>query len=131
MIGMLRRLIAVFMTLFAFFPWEATAVSPMQAEQPDAVRLNVSILSDGHMEGNNRTRFVNHANAFRDISGAETPVDAAVFVGDNTMNGMEVEYLILYGLMKRYLTVENVLIAPGNHELCKDCLLYTSDAADE
>ena len=45
MIGMLRRLIAVFMTLFAFFPWEATAVSPMQAEQPDAVRLNVSILA--------------------------------------------------------------------------------------
>lgn len=119
MIGMLRRLIAVFMTLFVFFPWEATAISPMQAGQPDEIRLNVSIFSDGHMEGNNRTRFVNHANAFRDISGAETPVDAAVLVGDNTMNGQEVEYLILYGLMSRYLQVDNVLIAPGNHELCK------------
>lgn len=115
----LRRIVAGFLSLFIFTSWGVT-VTPMQAQEPDQIRLNVSIISDGHMEGNNGDRFKNHGRAFLDISRAQTPVDALVMVGDNTMNGMEIEYMLLYGLMNRYLSVENVLIAPGNHELCKE-----------
>lgn len=115
----LRRIVAGFLSLFIFTSWGVT-VTPMQAQEPDQLRLNVSIISDGHMEGNNGDRFKNHGRAFLDISRAQTPVDALVMVGDNTMNGMEIEYMLLYGLMNRYLSVENVLIAPGNHELCKE-----------
>ena len=69
--------------------------------------------------GNNAARFKGHGQAMLDFSSAETPVDALVMVGDNTMNAQEIEYMLLYGLMRKYLTVDNVLIAPGNHELCK------------
>lgn len=75
----------------------------------------MSIISDGHMEGNNAARFKGHGQAMLDFSSAETPVDALVMVGDNTMNAQEIEYMLLYGLMRKYLTVDNVLIAPGNH----------------
>lgn len=115
----LRRIIAAFLSLFVFLPIGVT-IHPMTAQNPEQLRLNVSIISDGHMEGNNVSRFQNHSCAFLDMSRAETPVDALVMVGDNTMNGMEIEYMLLYGLMNRYLTVDNVLIAPGNHELCKE-----------
>lgn len=114
----LRRLIAGFLSLFIFTSI-GVSVNPMTAEDPGQIRLNVSIVSDGHMEGNNTARFKNHGRAFLDMSRAQTPVDALVMVGDNTMNAQEIEYMFLYGLMNRYLTVDNVLIAPGNHELCK------------
>lgn len=115
----LRRLVATLLSLFIFTPI-GVSIHPMAAKAPDQIRLNVSIISDGHMEGNNMTRFKNHGRAFLDMSRAQTPVDALVMVGDNTMNGMEIEYMFLYGLMRRHLSVENVLIAPGNHELCKE-----------
>ncbi|HIR51908.1 MAG TPA: metallophosphoesterase [Candidatus Onthovicinus excrementipullorum] len=118
-IDWLRRVIAAFLTLFIFSAGDVT-INAMAAQEADNIRLNVSIISDGHMEGNNKTRFENHGRAFLDISGAQTPVDALVMVGDNTMNGMQIEYMFLYGLMRKHLTVDNVLIAPGNHELCKE-----------
>lgn len=116
--SLLRRAVAAFLVLFVFSPHGVT-VNPMTALHPDEIRLNVSIISDGHMEGNNKDRFQNHGRAMLDFSRAETPVDALVMVGDNTMNAQEIEYMFLYGLMRKYLTVENVLITPGNHELCK------------
>lgn len=118
LVGLLRRAVAAFMVLFIFFPCGVT-VNKMTVQNPDEIRLNVSIISDGHMEGNNAARFKGHGQAMLDFSSAETPVDALVMVGDNTMNAQEIEYMLLYGLMRKYLTVDNVLIAPGNHELCK------------
>ncbi len=118
-IDWLRRAIAAFLALFVFSSGEVT-ISAMAAQDADNIRLNVSIISDGHMEGNNKSRFENHGRAFLDMSNAQTPVDALVMVGDNTMNAMQIEYLFLYGLMRKYLTVDHVLIAPGNHELCKE-----------
>ena len=118
LLGLLRRAVAAFMVLFIFFPCGVT-VNKMTVQNPDEIRLNVSIISDGHMEGNNAARFKGHGQAMLDFSSAETPVDALVMVGDNTMNAQEIEYMLLYGLMRKYLTVDNVLIAPGNHELCK------------
>ena len=48
----LRRLIAGFLSLFIFTSI-GVSVNPMTAEDPGQIRLNVSIVSDGHMEGNN------------------------------------------------------------------------------
>ncbi|MCD7872749.1 MAG: metallophosphoesterase [Clostridiales bacterium] len=118
MVGFLRKAIAAFMVIFVFSSGNVS-VNKMEVKNPDNILLNVSIISDGHMEGNNKARFERHGKAMLDFSSAETPVDALVMVGDNTMNAQMVEYFILYGMMRKYLTVDNVLITPGNHELRK------------
>ena len=56
LLGLLRRAVAAFMVLFIFFPCGVT-VNKMTVQNPDEIRLNVSIISDGHMEGNNAARF--------------------------------------------------------------------------
>lgn len=54
------------------------------------------------------------------MAAAEEISKALVMVGDNTMNGQGIEEAMLYGLMNKYNKIENVLMAVGNHEVCRD-----------
>lgn len=54
------------------------------------------------------------------MASAEEISQALVMVGDNTMNGQGIEEAMLYGLMNKYNKIENVLMAVGNHEVCRD-----------
>lgn len=113
---MIKRLIAAFLTLFIFSPaGDAEAYAPLNK---DSMLTSFTVISDVHLEGNNSEKHQMTGEAIVDISGAEVLSKALVMLGDNTMNGQTMEQSMLYGLLRKYNKVENVLMAAGNHELC-------------
>lgn len=114
----MSRILRAFAAVLAFFLAAPSAeIAAYPAQQVDALKLNFTVLSDGHLEANNKERQNNYSEAFADMASADPKSRALVMVGDNTMNGQVTEEAMLYGLMRKYNTVETVLMAAGNHEL--------------
>ena len=106
--------------LSAILMWtvQAPANVAIEPEDPQNLQLQVSVLSDVHMQSFEYSGFQELAKTLRDIEGSKVKQDALVFVGDNTMNGQIFEYLMFYGLLSRYSPVKsaNTLVAMGNHD---------------
>lgn len=112
------KMIAAVLAVFIFSSsGEIASYEPLDS---DNLKLNFTVISDGHIEGNNSQRHKNYGEAFCDMASAEEISKALVMVGDNTMNGQGIEEAMLYGLMNKYNKIENVLMAVGNHEVCRD-----------
>lgn len=112
------KMIAAVLAVFIFSSsGEIASYEPLDS---DNLKLNFTVISDGHIEGNNSQRHKNYGEAFCDMAAAEEISKALVMVGDNTMNGQGIEEAMLYGLMNKYNKIENVLMAVGNHEVCRD-----------
>jgi len=102
-----------------------------EAQDPDNLRLSISVFADLHMQGFFWSQFrlpmqnfYQLASSLRDINGAQQPVDALVLLGDNTQNGQVLEYIWLYSLLQRYNRVPNLLAVLGNHDLNLNALNY-------
>lgn len=112
------KIIAAVLAVFIFSSsGEIASYEPLDS---DNLKLNFTVISDGHIEGNNSQRHKNYGEAFCDMAAAEEISKVLVMVGDNTMNGQGIEEAMLYGLMNKYNKIENVLMAVGNHEVCRD-----------
>lgn len=112
------KMIAAVLAVFIFSSsGEIASYEPLDS---DNLKLNFTVISDGHIEGNNSQRHKNYGEAFCDMAAAEEISKALVMVGDNTMNGQGIEEAMLYGLMNKYNKIENVLMAVGNREVCRD-----------
>lgn len=109
------KLIAAILALFVYSPISEIATYSVIKENP---LLTFTVLSDVHLEGNNEDRFELFGEGIRDINSAESKSDALIFLGDNTMNGQIIEQSALFGILKKYNEIENVLMVAGNHELC-------------
>ena len=108
------KIIATILAVFVYLPMGNIADYSPKNEDPELV---FSVLSDVHMEGNNLERFNLFGEGIRDVNSA-TRNDALVFLGDNTMNGQNIEHTFFYGLLDRYNSIEDVLVTSGNHDLC-------------
>lgn len=87
----------------------------IESKEADAL-LQFTVLSDIHMESYEYVKFQGFAKALRDAAGADQK-DALVFLGDNTENGQNTEYLMFYSLLAHYGSAQNTLVAMGNHDL--------------
>lgn len=112
------KMIAAVLAVFIFS--SSGEIASYESLDSDNLKLNFTVISDGHIEGNNSQRHKNYGEAFCDMASAEEISKALVMVGDNTMNGQGIEEAMLYGLMNKYNKIENVLMAVGNHEVCRD-----------
>ncbi len=109
------KLVAVILSLFIYSPaGEIATYTTLNGE----AELVFTVLSDVHLEGNNEDRFELFGEGIRDINSAEQKSDALIFLGDNTMNGQVIESSALFGMLKEYNEIENILMVAGNHELC-------------
>ena len=83
------------------------------------LKLQVSIISDAHMQSFDYPTYQGLAKSLRDIGASKRRQDALVFLGDNTMNGQPYEYIMFYGILSQYNRVNsaNTLVAIGNHDL--------------
>ncbi|MCL2300678.1 MAG: metallophosphoesterase [Firmicutes bacterium] len=117
----LRILIKLWSWIFAlvmlFSPGAAPAEGIIRPADPDALKLNFSVLADAHIESFTMFRFQYLRSALKDIAGASAPSDALVLLGDNTMNGQFTEYMMLYGILSAHNRSKNTLAAMGNHDI--------------
>lgn len=117
----MSRILKIIAAVLAVFIFSSSGeIAPYEPLDGDNIKLNFTVISDGHIEGNNSQRHKNYGEAFCDMAAAEEISKALVMVGDNTMNGQGIEEAMLYGLMNKYNKIENVLMAVGNHEVCRD-----------
>ncbi len=117
----MSRILKIIAAVLAVFIFSSSGeIAPYAPLDKDNLKLNFTVISDGHIEGNNSQRHKNYGEAFCDMASAEEISKALVMVGDNTMNGQGIEEAMLYGLMNKYNKIENVLMAVGNHEVCRD-----------
>lgn len=108
------KLIAFIMSFFIHFPiGEITSYSTLEED----ASLVFTVLADVHIEGNNEDRFKLFSEGLADINSAKRN-DALVFLGDSTMNNQVVELSAFYGLLKEHITIGNILMITGNHDLC-------------
>ena len=108
------KLIAFIMSFFIHFPiGEITSYSTLEED----ASLVFTVLADVHIEGNNEDRFKLFGEGLADINSVVVD-DALVFLGDNTMNNQVVELSAFYGLLKEHITIGNILMITGNHDLC-------------
>ena len=84
---------------------------------PEHCRLHFSVLSDSHIEGNNTPRYKAFAQSLQNVKKNRSGNDAVVFLGDNTMNGQNIENLLFHGTAALYLRGETILPVIGNHDL--------------
>ena len=97
----------------------AGGVAPREAfdvKDPDACVMNLTVFSDVHVEGNNYPRYKVFANCLRDAKQNKSGSDAFLFLGDNTMNGQNIENMMFHGTVRQFLRGENVIAIPGNHD---------------
>lgn len=85
--------------------------------EPEACALNFSVLSDSHVEANNLNRYKVFARSLQDVKKNKSGNDAIIFLGDNTMNGQNIENMIFHGTVMRLLKDETVLPVMGNHDI--------------
>lgn len=117
----MSRILKIIAAVLAVFIFSSSGeIASYEPLDRDNLKLNFTVISDGHIEGNNSQRHKNYGEAFCDMAAAEEISKALVMVGDNTMNGQGIEETMLYGLMNKYNKIENVLMAVGNHEVCRD-----------
>ena len=117
----MSRILKIIAAVLAVFIFSSSGeIASYEPLDRDNLKLNFTVISDGHIEGNNSQRHKNYGEAFCDMAAAEKISKALVMVGDNTMNGQGIEETMLYGLMNKYNKIENVLMAVGNHEVCRD-----------
>ncbi len=111
------KAVAAIITVFMLIPVGQGNTQQYDVSSPEDCRLNFSVLSDSHIEGNNFSRYKVFANSLQNVKKNKSGNDAVVFLGDNTMNCQNIENLLFHGAVSMILGGEKILPVMGNHDL--------------
>ncbi len=112
------RMISVFLAiwmLLLFAPVGPDA-EPYDVKEPDACLMNLTVFSDIHVESNNYPRYKAIATCMRNAKLCQSGSDAILSLGDSTMNGQNIENMILHGTISLLLKNERIIPIAGNHD---------------
>lgn len=112
-----RKITALFITLFMFLGVRTNGAPAHTVLKENECRLCVSVISDSHIEGNNLSRYNVFGTILKDAKNNSFGNDAAVFLGDNTMNGQDIESLLFYGAVKKANIADTIITVCGNHDI--------------
>lgn len=101
----------IFLPVSVLFP----ATDGYEAKNPDELLTSFTVLSDIHIEGNNFPTFENYAKILKEVRNSKN-TDTLIFLGDNTMNGQNIESIFFYSGLNATNPADNLIIAPGNHD---------------
>ncbi len=113
----MKRIFSFFAFLVALFTSVFSGADSIHFAARDAenIRLNFAAISDLHMK-DGWFRSYGLGLGLEDLKNSETKVDALVVSGDLTDHGYEEQYDNLANTFEKYNTVENVILAIGNHD---------------
>ena len=80
-------------------------------------RLCITVFSDTHIESNNSNRYKIYKRMLDNAAANSYGSDLMIFLGDNTMNGQDIESLIFYGTAAQTKVSDNVITVCGNHDV--------------
>lgn len=86
------------------------------AKNEKDLQLTFSVLSDVHIESNNLETYQMFFKIMRDAKKMKGGNDAIVFLGDNTMNGQDIESMYFYGALNAVNPADEIIVASGNHD---------------
>lgn len=114
----IRQVFSTVSILFAmiFSPAAGTEKLTYEAQKPDELKMSFSAVSDVHVETNNPDAYGAFADLIRGVKAGKSH-SAAVFLGDNVMNGQLLENFFFYMGLKAVNPAEHNLVAIGNHDL--------------
>lgn len=117
-----KKIIAIAITAIMLTLSISSCSGSHTAKNPDEVKLNFTVLSDCHIEGPDvEFTFIDTYKVFtkilKDAKSVEGGNDAIVFLGDNTMNGQDIESMLFYGAVSWLKPADEILVAAGNHDL--------------
>lgn len=90
-----------------------------------AILLNATVMSDLHAGPLNPILQSNINKALRNASAAKGGNDALVLLGDNTMDGTEIQYATIFSALSLYNEADNLLVAIGNHDVWSGAGFHT------
>lgn len=114
---MLKKFIAIALTSILIMITPAGTSEPYSPKNEDAIKLNFTVLSDCHIEGNNLETFKLFHKILKGAKTTTSKNDAVVFLGDNTMNGQDIESMFFYGAIDQIKPAENIFVVQGNHDV--------------
>lgn len=114
---MIKAFIKTIALLISFIIFMPSGAVPETIEKIDAEKclISATVFSDLHMEGTNPERHKRGGGVLSAAQKADN--DLLLLLGDNTMNGQIVETVFAYGLVDRFFDTEDVIVAPGNHDM--------------
>jgi predicted phosphodiesterase len=90
--------------------------SAYEAASPEELIASFCVISDIHVETNDHEAYKGFTNLLRGIKAGKNH-DAAIFLGDNTMNGQYLESYLFFSAVKEVTPAEYNLVALGNHDI--------------
>lgn len=112
----LLRTLSAIIALVLFIGAPSAVSGGMKTETPADTQLQFSVISDIHMETNNKYSRGVYMQIIRNMKEYSDARDALVMMGDNTMNGQLLENLILFGLTSRVDPAKVYVPVAGNHD---------------
>ncbi|MBQ7117407.1 MAG: metallophosphoesterase [Clostridia bacterium] len=86
------------------------------AEKPEELVMSFAAVSDTHVETNNPESYRAFYDLLEGVKAGENH-DAAVYLGDNVMNGQIPENIFFYAGVRGVMPAERNFVAVGNHDL--------------
>ena len=116
----LKRTLAMFFGLFFMLMTIGQNVKTFEPLDKENVKLDLTIFSDVHMEGNVLNKFESIPKCFNSLNGGKDYIDALVLVGDNTMCAQDIENMFFYGVLNNVNPIKPYFITIGNHDVGND-----------
>ena len=111
-----KQLLATVMTLLMMLsPAFGGGGAVYEARNKDELIMSFAAVSDTHIETNNPDSFGAFNSLLEGMKAGED-IDAAVFLGDNVMNGQALEDMFFYLGVSGVKPAENIFVAMGNHD---------------
>ncbi len=111
--GFIPTLLTFFMILSPAFGGDGAVYT---AKDPDALVASFAVVSDIHVETNRPESYDNYNDLLEGIKGGKN-IDAAIYTGDNVMNGQDLESILFYGALRAINPAERNFVVAGNHDL--------------
>lgn len=112
----LKGLIGTILTFLLMLSPVSPAGVAFDAENPDELITSFAVVSDIHVETNNPDSYNAYRGVLEGIK-AGTDISTSVFLGDNVMNGQELENIFFYTALKAVNPAENNIVVMGNHDI--------------
>lgn len=113
----LKKVFALMLALIMFIGVGSNGAVSYTVTDEENCRLCIGVISDSHIEGNNLARYNVFGRILKDAKKNSFGNNVEVFLGDNTMNGQDIESFLFYGAVGLVNPADKYVTVIGNHDI--------------